>query len=108
MTVPFNSERKRMTTAVRLENGKVRVFVKGTPAVMMPACNYFYDKDQTLCRLTDEKKEQILSANGVIGAMADQSLRTLLIGFVDYEQHDWEARVKSGVLDSVEGKDSLE
>lgn len=45
MTVPFNSERKRMTTAVKLENGKVRVFVKGTPAVVMPACNYFYDKD---------------------------------------------------------------
>jgi len=27
-----------MTTAVKLDNGKIRLFIKGTPAKLMPLC----------------------------------------------------------------------
>lgn len=36
---PFNSTRKRMTTAVRQADGSVKVFVKGTPNLILPKCS---------------------------------------------------------------------
>jgi magnesium-transporting ATPase (P-type) len=70
LTVPFSSLRKRMTTVVKQDNGKIRLFIKGTPAKILPFCNYYYN-DGDLSRLTDEKREEILSAEGVIGKMAE-------------------------------------
>jgi len=35
---PFNSTRKRMTTAVKLPSGVVRLFVKGSAGVVLPKC----------------------------------------------------------------------
>lgn len=40
--------------------------------------------------------------------MAEKCLRTLLIGYVDYEEGVWNERVKAGALDTPEGKDALE
>jgi magnesium-transporting ATPase (P-type) len=37
--IPFNSMRKRQTTAVKLASGKVRVFCKGGPEILMELCN---------------------------------------------------------------------
>ena len=37
-TIPFNSTRKRQTTAIRFADGSVRVFVKGGPEIVMPFC----------------------------------------------------------------------
>lgn len=37
--IPFNSTRKRQTTAIRMKNGKVRVFVKGGPEIVIEHCN---------------------------------------------------------------------
>mgnify|MGYP003695102759 CR=1 FL=1 len=36
--IPFNSMRKRQTTAVKLASGKVRVFCKGGPEILMDLC----------------------------------------------------------------------
>lgn len=41
--IPFNSNRKRQTTAVRLSSGKVRVFVKGGPEIVMELCSKMID-----------------------------------------------------------------
>ena len=38
-TIPFNSMRKRQTTAVKLSSGKVRVFVKGGPEIVIELCS---------------------------------------------------------------------
>ena len=61
ITIPFNSDRKRMTTAYRMEDGSVRLYVKGTPNVVIPLCNYYYDKHQKLKQLTEDSRAKILN-----------------------------------------------
>jgi magnesium-transporting ATPase (P-type) len=43
--IPFNSGRKRATTAVRLpkDQNKVRVFCKGAPEIVIEYCNSTFD-----------------------------------------------------------------
>jgi len=40
--------------------------------------------------------------------MAEKCLRTLLIGYVDYEEVEWNKLVEAGALETPEGKDALE
>jgi len=56
MTVPFSSDRKRMTTAVKLDNGKIRLFIKGTPAKLMPFCEYV-----EFCQADKEGEKRLLT-----------------------------------------------
>lgn len=42
-SIPFNSGRKRQTTAVRLADGRVRVYVKGAPEIIIENCNKVLD-----------------------------------------------------------------
>lgn len=41
--IPFNSKRKRATCAVRhpTQKGKIRVFVKGAPEIVIESCDFF-------------------------------------------------------------------
>ena len=36
---PFSSQKKRMSTIVRLPSGKFRLFVKGAPELLLPLCS---------------------------------------------------------------------
>lgn len=38
--LPFNSRRKRMTTAVKISGDKYRVFVKGGPEIVLDFCKH--------------------------------------------------------------------
>lgn len=67
---PFNSTRKRMTTAIRLDNGNVRLYVKGSAGVVLPMCGEYYDKQGKLVKLADDKKKLVLSKEGVVGKLA--------------------------------------
>ena len=45
LQIPFNSHRKRQTTAVRHKNGKIRVYVKGAPEIVIERCSRMIDKN---------------------------------------------------------------
>jgi magnesium-transporting ATPase (P-type) len=44
LQIPFNSNRKRQTTAVRHKNGKIRVYVKGAPEIVIERCSRTLNK----------------------------------------------------------------
>lgn len=70
--IPFDSERKLMTTFHRTENGIVQ-YTKGAPDVILSRCTSYLSHGQEVF-MTDEHREEILRANK---AMADKALRVL-------------------------------
>jgi Ca2+-transporting ATPase len=81
---PFSSDRKRMTTIHRIENGKHRAFVKGAPEVILERCSAFLNGEQTSL-LDDGERKKILAANE---AMATEALRVLAIAYRDVPEAD--------------------
>ena len=71
--VPFDSSRKMMTTVHKTENGKLVQFTKGAPDEILKRCTKII-VDGKVIALSDEKRQEILSANK---AMADKALRVL-------------------------------
>lgn len=39
--IPFDSQRKKSLVAVQLNNGMVRIFVKGAPEFMLEVCSKY-------------------------------------------------------------------
>lgn len=89
MEVPFDSERKRMTTIhalkitdksvleLGIDTPQVIAFVKGAPDVVLDLCDSIMEEGH-IVPLTNEKKQQVLDINR---DMARQALRVLGIAF---------------------------
>lgn len=74
--IPFDSERKRMTTFHPHKDGYIAC-IKGAPDVMLNLSNRIL-KDGQILNLTDDDRKQILEANH---SMASQALRVLAFAF---------------------------
>jgi len=90
MEIPFDSKRKRQTTAVRLEGGGVRLFVKGATEAIVVLCS------QTLMggnseEFTAEMKDTILGPNGILKTFARKCYRCLCVSYRDFTAAEWEA-----------------
>lgn len=78
--IPFDSNRKKMTTIHRFE-GKYRVITKGAPDVLLEQCkNYYYNGQEDI--LTNTIKEKISKINQ---EMASKALRVLAITYRDFD-----------------------
>lgn len=86
--IPFNSNRKRQTSAVRLSNGKVRVFVKGGPEIVIEQCKHTLDAEGSLINLSEELKNDLMNVS-VVKSYAAKCYRTLLVAYRDYEDSEW-------------------
>ncbi len=81
--IPFDSERKRMTTFHNNpENKNFYAFVKGAPDVTLALCTRMY-KHGTITTITDTDKKGIMKANS---DMAKQSLRVLALAFREIDE----------------------
>lgn len=83
---PFSSERKLMSTAhLDRQKGRIVVFTKGAPDVLLARCDYEYAGLEGEARpLTPERRAEILAC---VEELADQALRTLGVAYrtLDYE-----------------------
>ncbi len=76
--VPFSSERKLMSTVHRdAERGKLRVFTKGAPDVLLARCTHELAGSEARA-LTDARRDEIRQANE---SLAREALRTLGVAF---------------------------
>lgn len=82
--IPFDSERKLMTTVNQLSDGKLRVNTKGGLDELLRCCTKIQIENQVVA-LTEEHKSQILNENI---KMAEQALRVLAIGYKDVDNLD--------------------
>jgi Ca2+-transporting ATPase len=87
MEIPFDSERKRMTTVHQVQRvlqqnrnlgfdpPEVIAFVKGAPDIVLDLCEHFVENGKAI-PLSDAKKQEILTVNR---GMARQALRVLAV-----------------------------
>ncbi len=76
--IPFDSERKMMTTIHKLGN-KYRIITKGAPDVIINRCNYVYNNGSTQY-MDSNIQNNILVINE---KMANDALRVIAIGYKD-------------------------
>jgi len=81
--IPFDSERKRMTTFHSNPEGKgYLAFVKGAPDIVLDLCKSIYENNE-IKELIEDKKAKILDANR---KMAEQALRVLAVAYKPVEE----------------------
>ena len=78
---PFDSGRKMMSTIHRAEKGFVQ-YTKGAPDVVIARCASYLENGKIL-PMTDEKRQELISANK---NMADWALRVLAVARRDWEE----------------------
>lgn len=90
---PFDSERKRMSTVHQIQEDNYVSYTKGGPDVILARCTHVLENNKVVL-LTDEKRNDILSANET---MARNALRVLAIAYKELDHIP-----KSNEMDSVE------
>ena len=79
--IPFNSNRKLMSTVNELENGKYRIITKGAPEILLGICDYYeennnvHDMNSTILSKIKNKNEK----------MAEKALRVLGVAYLDVD-----------------------
>ena len=79
--IPFDSNRKMMTTIHRVGN-KYRIITKGAPDVLLNKCNRMYENNRISILDVDSKK-RILNKNE---SMAENALRVIAVSFTDLDK----------------------
>jgi magnesium-transporting ATPase (P-type) len=74
----FSSARKRMSTRIKLKNGKYRVFCKGAAEMVLGLCTKRIKADGSTEILNDKSAE-----NAMIESMAREALRTIVLAYKD-------------------------
>jgi len=87
--IPFDSDRKMMTTVHR-KTGTLVSYTKGAPDVVIAKCKWYLAPDGKIKELTEQDRESILQANQ---KMAQEGLRVLAVAFKNVEE---------GMLDGLE------
>ena len=108
--LPFNSKRKRATTVIRhpSQAGKVRVFVKGAPEIIIEKCSNFIGQRGDIMKMTPEKRDWIIY-EGVVKTFARKCYRTLLLAYADYDEAKWEElKASSNNFETMEDKEFAE
>ena len=75
--IPFSSERKRMTTVHRMQDGRVLAFMKGAPEIVLERCTQVQQGTGAVA-LNSEVHGELLRANE---AMANDALRVLAVAY---------------------------
>ena len=91
---PFDSGRKMMSTIHRAEKGFVQ-YTKGAPDVVIACCAGYLENGKVL-PMTDEKRQELLTANK---NMADRALRVLAVA-----RRDWEEKPAENTPEVLEQK----
>ena len=76
--IPFDSERKMMTTIHKI-GSKYRIITKGAPDVIISKCNYIYNNGSTNY-MNSSTQNNILNTNE---KMANEALRVIAIAYKD-------------------------
>ena len=78
--IPFDSERKMMTT-IHIVNGKYRAITKGAPDVLLKRCTKCYENG-SIVSLDSGKMSKI---EGYNNQMANNALRVIAVAYKDYD-----------------------
>jgi len=108
--LPFNSKRKRSTMVIRhpSQAGKVRVFVKGAPEIIIEKCQKFVGQRGETLAMTADKRDRIIYED-IVNKFAKKCYRTLLLAYADYDEARWEdLQASNNNFTNIEDKEAVE
>jgi len=76
--IPFDSQRKLMTTFHRTKDNKMAAFTKGAPDILIERCTHIMRSDGSVEPITPEDVETIMAENKTL---ASQAFRVLAMAF---------------------------
>ncbi len=76
--IPFDSQRKLMTTFHKTSEGQLAAFTKGAPDILVERCTHIMHSDGTIAAITEEDKNAIMDENK---NLASQAFRVLAMAF---------------------------
>ena len=79
--IPFDSERKMMTTIHKFEN-KFRIITKGAPEILIKRCNKYLEKNTEF----NINNEDINKINKINETMARKALRVIAVAYKDLDK----------------------
>jgi len=91
--VPFDSQRKRMTT-IHLSNGKREAFMKGAPEVVLPLCDRIMVNGEVR-EITPSDVEKILKK---AADLANRALRVLAVAYRELDEGTPKNKVESHMI----------
>lgn len=95
--LPFDSNRKRMSTIWREPDGSVVAYIKGAPDVVVGLCSQVHE-DGRVRQLTLAEKDRILDLNN---RFADEAMRLLAVAYRDLGEEPGEPGVEEVEHDLV-------
>ncbi len=101
--LPFDSERKRMSTIHRTPEGKELLFVKGAPDQIMERCKK-YREDGKTNPFTESIKEHVIKQNK---KLASSALRVLAVAYREITAQEKEHLDKNKKLDADQVENRL-
>lgn len=88
--------------------GKVRVFVKGAPEIIIEKCVSFIGQRGETMVMTAEKRDRIIYED-VVKKFARKCYRTLLLAYADYDEARWEElKAANNNFSTLEDKEAAE
>ncbi|XP_043837002.1 plasma membrane calcium-transporting ATPase 2-like [Dromiciops gliroides] len=88
----FNSDRRSMSTVLKLSTGGFLMFSKGPSEIILAKCCKILNKMGTPVELTETKKEEIVQ--NIIVPMASEGLQTICLAFREFsdqeKEPDWD------------------
>lgn len=94
---PFSSDRKRMSTLVKNDDGRELMLIKGASELILESCeNLLNLENGEIIKIDQAVKEEISNA---ITSFAQKSLRTIGIAYSYPEFYDKTKKDKNGVLE---------
>ncbi|XP_016288290.1 plasma membrane calcium-transporting ATPase 1-like [Monodelphis domestica] len=84
----FNSDRKYMSTVLKLSSGGFLMFSKGRSEIVLEKCCKILDKMGEPVELTETKKEEIF--HNIIEPMTSEGLQTICLAFREFSDQEME------------------
>lgn len=95
---PFDSGKKCMAAAVKLTDGRFRLFVKGASEILIAKCSRITNDPSKDASSSAMQAKQVETLNNVVSSYASRSLRTIGLVYRDFDQ--WPPRGASAREDA--------